>query len=155
FDDLTALADICAREQLWFHVDGAFGAWAVLAEAPLRALARGIERADSLAFDFHKWLSVPYDAGCVLIRDGAAHRAAFAERPDYLARGRALSAGDPWPSDLGIDLSRGARALKVWMTLKHYGLDRLGRMIDKNCAGARHLAACVAESEMFALAAPV
>jgi glutamate/tyrosine decarboxylase-like PLP-dependent enzyme len=155
FDDLPALADIAAREQLWFHVDGAFGAWAVLADAPQRDLVRGIDRADSLAFDFHKWLSVPYDAGCVLVRDGAAHRAAFAERPDYLARGRGLSAGDPWPSDLGIDLSRGNRALKVWMTLKHYGLDQLGRMIAKNCAAARHLAARLAQSEVFALAAPV
>jgi glutamate/tyrosine decarboxylase-like PLP-dependent enzyme len=152
FDDLTALADIAAREQLWFHVDGAFGAWAILSDANL---VRGIERADSLAFDFHKWLSVPYDAGCVLIRDGAAHRAAFAEHPDYLARGRALAGADPWPSDLGIDLSRGNRALKIWMTLKHYGLDQLGRMIAKNCASARHLAARVARSEIFDVAAPV
>jgi glutamate/tyrosine decarboxylase-like PLP-dependent enzyme len=152
FDDLTALADIAAREQLWLHVDGAFGAWAVLTDANL---VRGIDRADSLAFDFHKWLSVPYDAGCVLVRDGEAHRAAFAERPDYLARGRALAGGDPWPSDLGIDLSRSNRALKVWMTLKHYGLDRLGEMIAKNCAAARHLAAKLAQSEVFALAAPV
>jgi len=152
FDDLSALAEIAAREQLWFHVDGAFGAWAVLTD---RDLVRGIERADSLAFDFHKWLSVPYDAGCVLVRDGAAHRAAFAERPDYLARGRALAAGDPWPSDLGIDLSRGNRALKVWMTLKHFGLEQLGRMIAKNCESTRYLAARIAQSEVFALAAPV
>lgn len=152
FDDLAALADIAAEEQLWFHVDGAFGAWAVLTD---RDRVRGIDRADSLAFDFHKWLSVPYDAGCVLVRDGDAHRAAFAERPDYLARGRALSAGDPWPSDLGIDLSRGNRALKVWMVLKHHGLDRLGRMIAKNCASARHMAVLVERSEIFALAAPV
>jgi glutamate/tyrosine decarboxylase-like PLP-dependent enzyme len=155
FDDLTALADIAAREQLWLHVDGAFGAWAALADAPWRDFVRGIGRADSLAFDFHKWLSVPYDAGCVLVRDGAAHRAAFAERPDYLARGRALAGGDLWPSDLGIDLSRGFRALKVWMTLRHYGLDRLGRMITKNCEAARHLGARVAQSDLFALAAPV
>jgi glutamate/tyrosine decarboxylase-like PLP-dependent enzyme len=98
---------------------------------------------------------VPYDAGCVLVRDGAAHRAAFAERPDYLARGRALAGGDPWPSDLGIDLSRGFRALKVWMTLKHYGLDRLGAMITRNCALARSLGDRVARSDRFVLAAPV
>jgi glutamate/tyrosine decarboxylase-like PLP-dependent enzyme len=155
FDDLTGLAELAAREQVWFHVDGAFGAWARIAGAPLRDLTTGIERADSLAFDFHKWISVPYDAGCVLIRDGAAHRAAFAEQPDYLARGRGLAGGDPWPSDFGIDLSRGFRALKVWMTLRHYGIDRLGRMIAKNCAGARHLAAAVESSDVFALAAPV
>jgi glutamate/tyrosine decarboxylase-like PLP-dependent enzyme len=152
FDDLEALAEIAARERLWFHVDGAFGAWAILT-AP--DLVRGIARADSLAFDFHKWLSVPYDAGCVLVRDGAAHRATFAEQPDYLARGQALAGGDPWASDLGIDLSRGNRALKVWMTLKHHGLDRLGAMIAKNCAAARHLAEGVARSAVFALAAPV
>jgi len=155
FDGLAALADIAAREKLWFHVDGAFGAWARIAGEPLRALTDGIERADSLAFDFHKWMSVPYDAGCVLIRDGAAHRAAFAEQPDYLARGKALAGGDPWPSDFGIDLSRGFRALKVWMTLRHFGIDRLGRMIAKNCASARHLAARVERSSLFALAAPV
>lgn len=155
FDDLRALAAIAARERVWFHVDGAFGAWARIAGAPWRALTDGIERADSLAFDFHKWMSVPYDAGCVLIRDGAAHRAAFAEQPDYLARGRALAGGDPWPSDFGIDLSRGFRALKVWMTLRHHGIDRLGRMIAKNCAAARHLAAQVERSSLFALAAPV
>src|SRR5262249_9074322 len=136
-------------------VDGAFGAWARIAGAPWADLVRGIERADSLAFDFHKWISVPYDAGCVLVRDGDVHRAAFAERPDYLARGRALAGGDPWPSDLGIDLSRGNRALKVWMTLKHHGLDQLGRMIAKNCESARHLAHSVAQSEVFEMAAPV
>jgi glutamate/tyrosine decarboxylase-like PLP-dependent enzyme len=154
-DDLAALADVAAREAVWFHVDGAFGAWARIAGKPLCDLVAGIERADSLAFDFHKWLSVPYDAGCVLIRDGTAHRMAFAERPDYLAHGRALAGGDPWPSDFGIDLSRGFRALKVWMTLKHHGIDRLGRMIAKNCASARHLAAQLAQSKVFALAAPV
>ncbi len=155
FDDLEAMATIAARERLWFHVDGAFGAWARIAGAPLRAKVDGIERADSLAFDFHKWISVPYDAGCVLIRDGEAHRAAFGEQPDYLARGRALAGGDPWPSDFGIDLSRGNRALKVWMTLRHYGLDRLGAMIAKNCASAQHLAAAVERSRGFTLAAPV
>ncbi len=154
-DDLTALAAVARREGLWFHVDGAFGAWAKIAGAPWSDLVRGIEAADSLAFDFHKWLSVPYDAGCVLVRDGAAHRAAFAERPDYLAHGRALAGGDPWPSDFGIDLSRGNRALKIWMTLKHHGLDQLGRMIAKNCAGAQHLAARIAASDAFAVAAPV
>ncbi len=154
-DDLAALAAVARREDLWFHVDGAFGAWAKIAGAPWSDLVRGIEHADSLAFDFHKWLSVPYHAGCVLVRDGAAHRAAFAERPDYLAHGRALAGGDPWPSDFGIDLSRGNRALKVWMTLKHHGIDQLGRMIAKNCAGTQHLADTLARSEVFTRAAPV
>jgi glutamate/tyrosine decarboxylase-like PLP-dependent enzyme len=156
FDNLDALADLAAREHLWFHVDGAFGAWARIADCPWKDLVRGIERADSLAFDFHKWMSVPYDAGCVLMRDEKIHRATFADRPDYLAAGaRGLAGGDPWPSDYGIDLSRGFRALKVWMTLRHYGLDQLGRMITKNCASALQLAGMIETSDRFELAAPV
>ena len=83
-DDVDALADLCAREGLWLHVDGAFGCWARIADHPWRDLARGLERADSLAFDFHKWIYVQYDCGAVLIRHGDAHRAAFAIRPHYL-----------------------------------------------------------------------
>jgi glutamate/tyrosine decarboxylase-like PLP-dependent enzyme len=156
FDRLDAIADLAQRESLWFHVDGAFGAWAKIAGPPWQDLVRGIERADSLAFDFHKWISVPYDAGCVLIRDEHCHRATFAERPDYLATGaRGLAAGDPWPCDYGIDLSRGFRALKVWITLRHYGIAQLGRMIAKNCRSAVYLGKLVEDSELFKLAAPV
>jgi glutamate/tyrosine decarboxylase-like PLP-dependent enzyme len=156
FDRLDAIADLARHECLWFHVDGAFGAWAKIAGHPWHDLVRGIERADSLAFDFHKWISVPYDAGCVLIRDEHSHRAAFAERPNYLAAGaRGLAAGDPWPCDYGIDLSRGFRALKVWVTLRHYGIAQLGAMIAKNCRSAAHLGKLIEESELFELAAPV
>jgi glutamate/tyrosine decarboxylase-like PLP-dependent enzyme len=156
FDRLNAIADLARHEGLWFHVDGAFGAWARIAGHPWHDLVRGIERADSLAFDFHKWISVPYDAGCVLIRDGQYHRAAFAERPDYLANGaRGLAAGDTWPCDYGIDLSRGFRALKVWITLRHYGIDQLGQMIAKNCQSAVYLSKLIEESALFELAAPV
>ena len=81
FDDLNALADLCAEESLWFHVDGAFGAWARLAQAPWCDLVQGIERADSLAFDFHKWMFVQYDCGVALIRDEKIHRETFAARP--------------------------------------------------------------------------
>jgi aromatic-L-amino-acid/L-tryptophan decarboxylase len=156
FDRLAAIADLARREGLWFHVDGAFGAWTKIAGSPWHDLMRGIERADSLAFDFHKWISVPYDAGCVLIRDEHCHRAAFAERPDYLASGvRGLAAGEPWPCDYGIDLSRGFRALKVWITLRHYGIEQLGRMIAKNCRSAVYLSKLIVESDLFELAAPV
>ncbi len=82
-DDLTALAEICASEGLWFHVDAAFAALCGLSEK-LRPLIKGIELSDSVAFDFHKWMYVQYDAGCVLVRDGNLHKAAFATRPDYL-----------------------------------------------------------------------
>ncbi len=126
-DDLAGLSDLCRAEGLWFHVDAAFGALAMLSPA-LRPLLAGIERADSVAFDFHKWMQVPYDAGCIVVRDAAAHRAAFARAADYLQRdARGLAAGEPWPVDLGPELSRGFRALKVWMTLKVYGADRLGQ----------------------------
>jgi aromatic-L-amino-acid/L-tryptophan decarboxylase len=156
FDRLNAIADLARHEGLWFHVDGAFGAWAKIAGRPWHDLVRGIEHADSLAFDFHKWISVPYDAGCVLIRDAHCHRATFAERPDYLATGtRGLAAGDPWPCDYGIDLSRGFRALKAWITLRHYGIEQLGRMIAKNCQSAVYLSKLLEKSELFELAAPV
>jgi glutamate/tyrosine decarboxylase-like PLP-dependent enzyme len=155
YDNLSDMAGLATQERLWFHVDGAFGAWAKIAASPWRDLVRGIERADSLAFDFHKWISVPYDAGCVLIRDERIHRAAFAERPDYLACARGLAAGDRWPCDYGIDLSRGFRALKVWMTLRHYGIEQLGRMVTKNCQAARYLGHLIEKSAWFELAAPV
>ena len=83
-DDLVALADLCQSEGLWFHVDGAFGAWAALAPET-RHLVAGMERADSLALDMHKWMYMPYQIGCVLVRDEAMHRDTFAVHPAYLA----------------------------------------------------------------------
>lgn len=146
FDDLQSLAAICEREDVWFHVDGAFGALAILA-GDLRQRLAGIERADSLAFDFHKWMHVQYDAGCLLVRDGAAHRKAFSSssHPAYLDRaGRGLAGGGEWPSDLGPELSRGFRALKIWFAFKEHGVNRFGRSISMNCRQARYLAALLA-----------
>ena len=154
-DDLAALADICADENLWLHVDGAFGALIALS-ATLKPRLAGIERADSLAFDFHKWLHVPYDAGCVLVRRGDLHRAAFALTPDYLRRdARGLAGGDPWFCDFGPELSRGFRALKVWFTLKEHGTRRLGAAIARNCDQAQYLAARIGEEPRLELMAPV
>jgi glutamate/tyrosine decarboxylase-like PLP-dependent enzyme len=156
FDDLEALADVCAREQIWFHVDGAFGAWLRLADAPWRELARGLERADSLAFDFHKWMYVQYDCGAVLIRDEARHRAAFATRPAYLApQSRGLGGGDPWFCDYGVDLSRGFRALKVWSALRAHGSGLLGEAITRNCRLAALMARLVEAAPQLTLSAPV
>ncbi|MDN5789137.1 pyridoxal-dependent decarboxylase, partial [Pseudorhodobacter sp.] len=144
FDDLHALADLAAETGLWLHIDGAFGAWTRLAEEPWRGLSDGIERADSLACDFHKWMYVPYDCGLVLIRDQAEHRAAFAARPAYLAVQEAgVGGGDPWYCDYGIDLSRGNRALKVWTALETYGAERLGAAITLNCELAARMGARV------------
>lgn len=154
-DDLSGLADVCARERLWFHVDGAFGAFACLS-ATLRRHLVGIERANSIALDFHKWGQVPYDAGCILVRDASQHAAAFAQTLDYLRReDRGLAGNAPWFCDFGPDLSRGFRALKVWMTLSHYGSARLGEMVDSCCAVAHHLADRVTRDDHLVLIAPV
>src|SRR5712691_3639590 len=138
-DDLAALASLARRERLRFHVDGAYGALGMLAPDIAPRLA-GIERADSLAIDFHKWGQVPYDAGFVLVRDGALHRDTFALPAAYLRREtRGLAAGSPWPCDFGPDLSRGFRALKTWFTLKVYGTERHGAMISRTCDLAQYL----------------
>jgi aromatic-L-amino-acid decarboxylase len=154
-DDLTALADLCAAEELWLHIDGAFGALAVLSPEH-RHLVRGIERADSLAFDFHKWLHVPYDAGCVLVRDAELHRAAFANPAAYLApAAEGTAAGEPWFADYGPELSRRFRALAIWFAFKEHGTRRLGEAIAENCRQAARLAARIEGAENLALAAPV
>ena len=154
-DNLDALAGICHRERLWFHVDGAYGALAILAP-DLAPRLKGIERADSLAFDFHKWGQVPYDAGFILVRDGVLHRKTFAASAPYLRKElRGLAAGAPWPCDYGPDLSRGFRALKTWFTLKVYGAAALGSVISRTCALARYLESRIAETPELELLAPV
>src|SRR5581483_7760805 len=136
-------------------VDGAYGALAILSPR-LAPLLRGIERADSLAFDFHKWGQVPYDAGFILVRDSAQHRAAFASPAAYLRReARGLAGGSPWPCDFGPDLSRGFRALKTWFTLKVYGADQIGAEIARSCALARYLEERVEGEPRLELLAPV
>jgi glutamate/tyrosine decarboxylase-like PLP-dependent enzyme len=154
-DDLVALAELCRGEKLWFHVDGAFGALGVLAPA-LAPLLAGIENADSIALDFHKWGQVPYDAGFLLVRDGERHRDAFAAPAAYLRReARGLAAGSPWPCDLGVDLSRGFRALKTWFTLKTFGTDKLGAVIARCCTLADYLKARIEAEPRLELLAPV
>jgi glutamate/tyrosine decarboxylase-like PLP-dependent enzyme len=154
-DPLSRLAAFCREHGVWFHVDAAFGALAMLSSR-LRPLFAGIEAADSVAFDFHKWAQVPYDAGCIVVRDAQAHRAAFARAAAYLRSAeRGLAAGEPWPVDFGPELSRGFRALKVWMTLSVYGADRLGGVAERCCALAARLAAAIHREPGLALAAPV
>lgn len=152
-DDLAALAELAAREGLHFHVDGAFGALGVMSPE-LKPLFAGLERADSIALDFHKWGQAPYDAGFVLVRDPEKHMAAFASPAAYLGRAeRGLAAGSPWPCDLGPDLSRGFRALKVWFTLRAYGTKKLGAVMLQTCRLAQRLAARIdAEPELERLA---
>ena len=154
-DDLRGLAAVAARERLWFHVDGAFGALAVLVPE-FRPRLAGMEVADSIAFDLHKWMYVPFEAGCTLVRDADAHRRAFALRPDYLTHAeRGLAAGNLWFSDYGIQLTRGFRALKVWMLLKEHGLDKYARLVRQNIDQARYLAELIREAPDLELLAPV
>jgi aromatic-L-amino-acid/L-tryptophan decarboxylase len=154
-DDLRGLATVAARESLWFHVDGAFGALAALVPEYRPRLA-GMEVADSIAFDLHKWMYVPFEAGCTLVRDSDAHRRAFALRPDYLTHAeRGLAAGSLWFSDYGIQLTRGFRALKVWMSLKEHGLDKYARLVRQNIDQARYLAELIREAPDLELLAPV
>lgn len=155
-DDLASIAALAQREQLHFHVDGAFGAVAMLSPTIAPRL-RGIEQADTIAMDFHKWLQVPYDAGFLLARDSALHLSTFDdEQKTYLARDtRGMAAGSPWPCDFGPDLSRGFRALKTWFTFKVYGAARLGQVIDHGCALARYLAQRISAEPMLEMMAPV
>jgi glutamate/tyrosine decarboxylase-like PLP-dependent enzyme len=154
-DDLDAVASFCAEQRLWFHVDGAFGALCALAPS-LRPLITGIERADSVAFDFHKWAHVPYDAGFVLLRDPQLHCRAFVNRAAYLNRAAGgLAAGEVWPCDLGPDLSRGFRALKTWFTFQVFGAEKIGACIEQTCRLAGYLAARLAGSDLFEVCAPV
>jgi len=154
-DDLDGLAAVAQEERLWMHVDGAYGALGILTPEIAPRLA-GIEAADSLAFDFHKWGHVPYDAGFVLVRDGELHRKAFASPAAYLEREtRGLAGGSPWPCDFGPDMSRGFRALKTWFTLKVHGLYALGESIARTCELARYLEQRVAQIPELELLAPV
>jgi aromatic-L-amino-acid/L-tryptophan decarboxylase len=154
-DDLSSLADLCRREELWLHVDGAYGALAMLAP-DLAPRLKGIERANSIGFDFHKWGQVPYDAGFILVQDGESHQRAFESTAAYLKREtRGMAAGQPWPCDFGPDLSRGFHALKVWFTLKVYGAEALGAIISKTCELARYLEKKIVQTPELELLAPV
>ena len=154
-DDLSALADLAEAEGLHFHVDGACGALGVMSPV-LAPKFEGLERADSIALDFHKWGQAPYDAGFVIVRDAERHLAAFSSPADYLRReSRGLAAGSPWPCDFGPDLSRGFRALKVWFTLKVHGADRLGEVMLKTCAIAQRLAERIDREDELERLAPV
>lgn len=154
-DDLQALADLCKQQNLWFHVDGAIGAVAVLANSVKEKLA-GIERADSIALDLHKWMHMPFEAGCVLVRHEEAHRRTFSLTPEYLEHEtRGLPGARLWFSDYGLELSRQFRALKVWMSIKEHGVERFGRMIERNISQAQYFALLVHKNPDLELVAPV
>jgi glutamate/tyrosine decarboxylase-like PLP-dependent enzyme len=128
-DPLDTLADLCERENLWLHIDGAYGGFGILAEQTA-GLYKGIERADSLAIDPHKWLYMPVECGCAIVRDAQAMRDTFSLVPPYIRDDRAL----PWFSEFGIQQTRGFKALKLWMTIQHIGLDGYRKLLTRDIA---------------------
>lgn len=153
-DNLNALADICQKENLWFHVDGAIGAMLILSEK-YKLKVDGIERADSIALDMHKWMYVPYEASCVLVRNKEIHYKAFSLHADYLQHEqRGMGGGDIWFSDYGVELSRGFKALKIWMSIKEHGIKKFGRMVTQNVEQVQYLKSLVRENSMLELTAP-
>ena len=152
-DDLLAVGALCRREGLWFHVDGCIGALLRIAPAH-RHLVAGIETADSVALDPHKWLHAPFEVGCALVRDARLHYNTFALHPEYLEEQPRGVAGAEYLFDYGIELSRGFKALKVWMALKEHGVEKFGRLIDQNIAQAQYLLSLVQAAPQLELLAP-
>jgi aromatic-L-amino-acid decarboxylase len=139
-DPLNELADFCRRESLWYHVDGAYGAMAALSK-DLAPLFAGMERADSIAADPHKWLYVPFEAGATLVREPGRLAAAFRKFPEYLAAdAESPFPGPAWFAERGVELSRGFKALKVWMGFKTHGRRGYAAAIERDVRLARFLA---------------
>ncbi len=152
-DDLKAIGDICRREGLWFHIDGCIGALIKIAPGHSH-LVDGIETADSLALDPHKWLHAPFEAGCALVRDAKLHYATFSLHPEYLEeKPRGVASGE-YLFDYGFELSRGFKALKIWMALKEHGTEKFGRLIDQNIAQGAYLTGLIAAEPRLELMAP-
>jgi glutamate/tyrosine decarboxylase-like PLP-dependent enzyme len=153
-DDLIAIADLCDRHGLWFHVDGCIGGVLRLA-SDYAHLVAGIERAGSVAIDPHKWLHAPFEAGAVLIKDPEAHFSTFEMHGPYLQlQERGLIAGK-FLADYGLELSRGFRALKIWMAFKEQGSAKFGRLISQDIAHARYMAGKIEAHPLLELVAPV
>jgi glutamate/tyrosine decarboxylase-like PLP-dependent enzyme len=142
-DPLDAVADLCHAEGLWLHVDGAYGAVGA-ADPAIAPLYAGLERADSLALDPHKWLSVPVECGCALVRDGRLLRDTWSLVPPYLRTEEGKGFGGlPWYSEYGFQQTRGFRALKLWMILQHLGRNGVAALIRRHVELARRLATAV------------
>jgi len=153
-DPLDELADLCAAEGLWFHADGAYGAMATISPR-LKPLFKGLERADSVAADPHKWLYVPYEAGATLVRQPGRMAEAFQRPAPYLVHDPDSPVRGPVSfNERGPELSRGFKALKVWMGLKHHGVSGYAAAVDHDVAMARTLADAVSAHDDFELLAP-
>src|SRR5260370_1351653 len=154
-DPLNDIADVAAEFNLWFHVDGAYGAPGSL-DPRKKALFAGLDRADSVSLDPHKWLYVPVDAGCLLLKDPTGARTTFdAADADYIkVHGHSdEEAFAFW--DYGIELSRRFRALKIWLTLRYYGVRRIAEAIADDNSLSEYLAMVVSKVYDFELLSPV
>ncbi len=157
FDNLNALADLAKKENMWFHVDGAFGAWVKISKTH-RHLVAGMERADSLAVDLHKWMCMPYGIGCTLVKDRFAHYSTFVygHEAKYLK-----SAFDQLkdqivnPHNLALQLSRNFTSLKAYMLLRAYGKNKYSNLIQQNINQIKHLAGLIRREPEMEITAPV
>ena len=147
-DDFNAIAEICKKYNLWFHIDGAYGAPAAGTEL-VGGLFKGIEKADSVAIDPHKWFYVPLEAGCALFKNEKQAKAAFSDIPDYLAVDKSNGSGRVDYMEYGMQLSRGFKALKIWMTFKAYGTGMISRAIENDIIKTRHLSTLLKNDKNF------
>ena len=154
-DDLYGLSTICKKEKVWLHIDGAIGAVVNLLPEFKQQL-KGMDAADSIAFDLHKWLYINYEAGCVLIRNAEAHKLAFVQKANYLAKHeRGLAAGPDSFSNYGLELSRNFKSLKVWMSIKEHGIDKYARLICQNIAQAFYMEMKINQQPLLEMLTPV
>jgi aromatic-L-amino-acid/L-tryptophan decarboxylase len=154
-DPMNEILAICKRENIWFHIDGAFGALAKLAPEYHDTL-KALEEADSVAFDLHKWMYMPYEVGCVLFKNPTLHRAAFGGQPSYLlSHERGIAAGPDPLTNYGMELSRGFKALKVYLSLQHHGAQAFRDLIRQNIAQSFYLGDLISQQPDLELVAPV
>ncbi len=154
-DDLNELSVICKKENMWLHIDGAIGAVVNLLPE-FKPQLKGMNNTDSIAFDLHKWLYVNYEAGCVLIRNAAVHKNAFAQTASYLSKHeRGLAAGPDSFSSYGLELSRSFKSLKVWMSIKEHGIDKYTRLIRQNIAQVFYMESKIKEEPLLEMLTPV
>jgi aromatic-L-amino-acid/L-tryptophan decarboxylase len=151
-DPLDSIAGICLRDGLWLHVDAAYGGAALLTAEGRERLA-GIEKADSVALDPHKWLFQPFETGCLVVRDRELLRESFEMRPEYL-KGAEGTDEEPNPSDHGMKLSRQFNALKLWMSLSVFGVAAFRRAVQKGLDQARTAEALLRESAEWEVVTP-
>jgi glutamate/tyrosine decarboxylase-like PLP-dependent enzyme len=157
FDDLNALADLAQKENLWLHIDGAFGAWVRISKTHQHLVA-GMERADSLAVDYHKWMYMPYGIGCALIKDRLAHYTTFVygHEAEYLKSGfDVIEDRLASPHNLALPLSRNFPSLKAYMLLRAYGKEKYSKLIQQNIDQIKYLAELIENEPEMEITAPV